>query len=289
MMCPWSNNSMTCHVCKTNYNRKMESIKGKPEELKWFKGVMNNRDGRTKWFERTKTTYEPCKRSAFDTAGAYEEASGSRTFDRDFAMYKWLPVDEWIIRQRLLGECGDGTAKEQAQVARDDFKTKVSDLKFPTKSINGVFLLGVYTGEINEVGKEDSTRKESKRIKVIEDTVSLDAAAEAGDEFSKSQAAWLKDRTEVASSGITRGGGNETDISPLEARVSQHLKPLDDKIDRMIAKDISNNMVRHRKIAMQDEIDEHEMKESLKIGAEAAAVHKGLGRPKLGGTEVLES
>jgi hypothetical protein len=86
----------------------MESIKGKSEELKWFKGMMNNRDGRTKWFERTKTTYEPCKRSAFDTAGAYEEASGSRTFDRDFAMYKWLPVDEWIIRQRLLGECGDG-------------------------------------------------------------------------------------------------------------------------------------------------------------------------------------
>ena len=86
---------------------------------------------------------------------------------------------------------------------------------------------------------------------------------------------------------MTSSGGNVTDISPLEARVSQRLNPLEDEIDRMIAKEVSNKMVRDRKIAMQDEIDEHEMKESLKIGAEAAA-NKLPGRPKLGGTEVLE-
>ena len=161
-MCPWSSTSMTCHVCKTNYNRKMEHIRGKKDELKWFKGVLKDKVERTNWFERQKGTYEPCKRSAFDEPGKYVEASGSTDFDKNYADYRWLPIDEWGIRQRALGECGEGTAKEQADIAREDFKEKVADPRFPTRCVRGTYLLGVYKGEAHEVGSEDFMRQESK-------------------------------------------------------------------------------------------------------------------------------
>ena len=71
------------------------------------------------------------------------------------------------------------------------------------------------------------------------------------------------------------------------ARVSQRLQPVQDGLDRSIAKEVSNKLARDRKIAMQDEIDEHEMKESQKMLSEEKA-KSWPGRPKLARSEVLE-
>ena len=101
--------------------------------------------------------------AAFDEPGKYVEASGSTDFDKKYADYRWLPIDEWVIRQRALSECGEGSAKEQADIAREDFKERVADPRFPTRCVRGTYLLGVCKGEAHEVGSEDYMRQESKR------------------------------------------------------------------------------------------------------------------------------
>ena len=103
------------------------------------------------------------KAETLRSAGHYQEASGSTDFDRSFGDYRWLPIDEWVIRQRALGQCGEGTAAEQADRAREDFKDKVADPKFPTRCVRGTYLLGVYKGEGQEVGSEYYMKQESKR------------------------------------------------------------------------------------------------------------------------------
>ena len=67
-------------------------------------------------FKDNKKTYQPNKRNAFDNAGAYNESSNRLHGVRDHDQYEFLPMDDWIIRQRMLGKCGDGTNLEQYEV-----------------------------------------------------------------------------------------------------------------------------------------------------------------------------
>ena len=55
----------------------------------------------------------PNKRKSFDNAGVYEEKSVTENQDTDHDVYEWLTQAGWVIRQRGLGNCGDGTPEQQ--------------------------------------------------------------------------------------------------------------------------------------------------------------------------------
>jgi len=127
---------------------------------------------RKNWFRRNGTTYEPNKRKAFDDPGSYEEAADNEVSAAQAEFYNWYPKTQWVIYMRGLGECGDGTNAEQAQVARDDFDAKLGIKSFPKrKAKNGQYMLGVWIGGQDQNVETQRRTKRWKRDKRIVDTV----------------------------------------------------------------------------------------------------------------------
>ena len=125
------------------------------------------------WFKRNKLAYFPGKRVAFDTPGSYEETSKDAIQVSAAELVDWLPVDEWIIRERALGKCGDGSAEQQRQLAIASFENALMEKEVPKKrSQDGKnWLLGIYKGQRASIAKVEERSSGWKRRKVVGDTV----------------------------------------------------------------------------------------------------------------------
>lgn len=170
----WSKNEMTCHICKTNYNRKTESMKGDAAAQGWFRtNVMKKPEERNSWFTRNKDTYEPHKKRSFDGAGKYEEGSVETIKAEDYDFHDWLPSDEWVIRERGRGTAGDGNPTQQRAVALESFENELKNKNYPKrKSGCGKYmLLGVYRGMRDTVGTGQERSRAWKRERTIKDNV----------------------------------------------------------------------------------------------------------------------
>ena len=154
-MCPWSKTAMTCHVCKTNYNRNLERMKDSKELRDWWKGL--SKEAKVDWFKRNKATYEPNKKRAFDTDGEYQEFSSNKRRRVDEDLNSYLTLEEWSLREISLGRCGTGTLDEKLLVGKKRFEEKVMEAGVAKKwSIsNECWLLGVYRGVEERTGSVD--------------------------------------------------------------------------------------------------------------------------------------
>ena len=56
-----------------------------------------------------KRSYVPGKRKAFDNPGSYQEKATEDAHKVDDDVYTWHTEDMWVMRERALGNCGDGT------------------------------------------------------------------------------------------------------------------------------------------------------------------------------------
>ena len=66
-MCKWGRNGLSCHPCKTNYNRNNERLQKNSALREWWSKL--TREEKVAWFVRNKQCYEPNKRHSFDDAG----------------------------------------------------------------------------------------------------------------------------------------------------------------------------------------------------------------------------
>ncbi len=105
----------------------------------------------------------------------------------DDELFDWLGLDDWIIRQRNLGVCGDGPAGEQRRLAVESYKAAVVDRTMKKKLLNNQWCIGVFRG-----GRSTRDVRESgfRREKAINDTVDHDACNELFDNERKAAAAW---------------------------------------------------------------------------------------------------
>ena len=144
-MCPWSKSWMSCHTCKTNYNRQTERVAHNIPLRKWWKS--HTPEDRKSWFQRNKATFEHGKRKEFDNAGFDEfEKKAKQRLNHD--VVGWMTDEDWIIRQRLLGK---EDLKYEEWMER--FKEKVlGPSSRAKKAENGAWLLPVYRGQEDKVG-----------------------------------------------------------------------------------------------------------------------------------------
>ena len=87
---------------------------------------------------------------------------------------------------------------------------------------------------------------------------SLEAQAEA------SQQAWLKERRQVEGANMDVTVEN-TEEAAAVSRTPLVLAGVVDDYDQEVKQEVMNDMQRQAKVAQQDEINEHEMRESLKL------------------------
>ena len=108
-----------CHPCKTNYNRQQERMNGNAQLRQWWKNMTKSE--KAAWFARNKSMYEQGKRKAFDNPGFFEETQTEAAVHRDDHIFAYLPLAEWIIREKL-GNCGDGSEEAKTQRAIESFQ-----------------------------------------------------------------------------------------------------------------------------------------------------------------------
>jgi len=255
---------MSCHICKTNYNRQNERIKSDGALKRWWKNL--SKEERVQWLIRNKTTYEPNKRKAFDNLGAYEESGSNKAMASKHDVYRYLTVDDSIVRQRLLGLCGNGTPEEQHAVGKKLYEEKILDRSHPKEKskATGEWLIGVSKGIETRVGDEESREIKHKRQKTVADTVDHAAAEELKDEAAVAQARWLSERGAAASHSMPASH----DLPYMQDGLARCPAPLNvpkDEFADELQRSVILDMRRQSAVANQEEIDDYEAKAADKI------------------------
>lgn len=280
-MGPWSRSTVSCHVCKTNYNRMMERMKTNPSLRRYWKAL--EKPEKQQWFVQNKATYEPNKRKAFDNAAMFVESAGSSARSSEEDMWHYLPLDEWVIRERSLGNCGNGTAEEQRIVAKESFNAALMDKNMRKKKVGEVWLVGVFRGVEHRTGNVEFKQQEFKRQKTVNDMVELQASAELQTSAQLDHAQWLSEQRAAASSHIAQRLQHE---APDDGLVRN---PLVHRVDgggnfEDLKREVIMTTQRDLKIAAEEELDDHQAQEHDKI--RKASLVK-VGRPKKLVSQVL--
>ena len=274
-MCAWGKTSMSCHICKTNYNRQNERIKSDGALERWWKNL--SKEERMQWYIRNKNTYEPNKRKAFNNPGVYEESESSKAVASKHDVYRYLTMDDFIIRQRLLGLCGNGTPQEQHAVGKKLYEEKTLDRNHPKEKskATGEWLIGVAKGMEARVGDEESREIKHKRQKTITVTVDHGAAEELKDEAAVAQARWLSERGAAASHSMP-ASHDLPDMQDGLARCPATINVPKDEFADELQRSVILDMRRQTAVANQEEIDDYEAKTADKIERSQGKA----GRPK---------
>ena len=220
-------------------------------------------------------TYVPGKRKATDTPGEYAEKTSSNSHANKDDIYRWLTLDGWIIRERALGNAGDGTAKEQQQVAYDSFFMNVGDRKFPKKWVHGVWLLGVYDGMQDTIGSSEFQERAWKRAKTVSDSIDLAAAEEIQEAATAEAKRWLSEqqRSMDGLDGAMAKSAIFTDVDDTVGRTAPEIitTPVMENAQDEIRRGVLDLMQRDAKIKELEEQDDYTARESVRMAKAAAS------------------
>jgi hypothetical protein len=282
-MCPWGKSSWSCHICKTNYNRRTEQ-NSKDGKLKDHWKAMSKEE-KQDWFKKNKAAYEPNKRHAYDNPGEYVDSNLKGSRHNSDSVYKWLPCDDWIIRQKMLGKCGGGTPEQQYSKGLDLYKEAVLDKTVAKKFEHGQWLIGIYGGLEERVGSFSEVNQQWKRRKTIHDQVDQSACTELAEEAERVAKLW-QERTQHAMGSNVVATCAVPDLPPGLARAPELLSlPRAEAADD-ICREVLMNQQRQQVIEDLEEQDAHEASEARKI-QKAAEAARGAGRPKKLRSELL--
>ena len=90
-------------------------------------------DDRTEWYRKQKLSQIANKRKSFDE-NVLKRSTNRSAFNRLYAQYHWLPIDEWIIREFPLGN--------DRAAAIESFKEACEDATRPKRFYKGEYLVG---------------------------------------------------------------------------------------------------------------------------------------------------
>ena len=281
-MCSWGKNAVCCHVCKTNYNRQTERVKTDTVLKRWWEELA--KDERVAWYKRNKATYEPNCRRAFDNPGFLEESSHEAAKDREKTRWEYYALDDWIIRERLLGNTGSGTLQEQRAAATASYEEKILDRTWPKKKVDGMWLTGIFKGVSGEHIKEESRVQSFKRRRTVHDSVDHDAAQELASEGRIAIKQFSEERFK-ASSHLMAGTTTRPEVDDGLARNPAPLPICRDDFADEIKRDVIMAMKQQSQVANQEDIDDHEARAAQQVAREA---RRSLGgRPKKQTSQVM--
>jgi hypothetical protein len=279
----WGKTSWIDKICKTNYNRQTERCKNNPNLKTWWKNL--SKEERVQWFRSNKATYEPGGMKAFDNAGFVEEEVSDVARSTDDLIVRYMTLEDWTIREKQLGHCGDGGHEEQNDVAKKSFMAKVMDKKAMTKFKNGMWLVAVFLGGEVRIGKEHAHKFHQKRKRTINDAMDYEAAGAMKKAATDTSSAFLATAMEAALEGIDDGAGREVNIPEGLARNPAVKVSNNDEFGEDIHRDVLMAMQRNAKMAAQEEMDDHEAEQARRIERGNAAGIRG--RPHKCRSELL--
>lgn len=208
-----------------------------------------------------------------------------RTTEGEDVKYEYLTEEQWVIREKLLGNCGSGTDEQKRDAALASFKAAIMDKGRKTKKYQGVWLVGVFAGITERLSTESSRFHGMKRLKTIADTVDFDAASsmKADDEI---EIAGWKQQLE-ASKASHMISPNKVSVPDGLARTP--LSPPTEKADKSdeVQRDLLFSLQRQAKVQEQEEQDDHEAQQAIKV--EAGAKKAAVGRPQRSLAEQLSA
>ena len=254
--CAWGRNGWSCHPCKTNYNRNSERCKTNAQLRDWWKGL--GKDNKQAWYRRNKRCYEPNKRHAFDDAGLYTESHGSEKRHTADAVYNYVPMDDWIIREVLVGRVDGATPQERYEAGMEAFKRKMQiPGQAKKRGAHGELLIGIYAGEQERVGTKTHSGQEWKRHKTINDTVDNAAVAELSKKGEASSIAWLQKIGRVAGEHFK---AEQEDLAFEESMIEIPAPAPTPRMEGQeeIRREVLASMQREAQIADAEELDDHE-------------------------------
>ena len=277
-MCPWSKSSWTCHPCKTNYNRQCERNGKDPVVRRWWRGMPKIE--KTAWFKKNKATYEPNKKHSFDDAGVYAESSKAVSHVDDDNLYRYIPQDDWILREMQLGRCGDGLPREQYQVGLKKWEAALMERQTRKRQVGEVWLMGIYAGVEVRVGTSQQEEQSLKRQRTVQDSVDQSAVDDLRVEAAKATAQWLEQHQASASSGIDLSNGStQVQVPDGLVRGPQPAPAPGSELAGEINREVLLAMQRQAKIAEQEEADDHDARQADKI-AKTTSAAASVGRPR---------
>jgi hypothetical protein len=259
----WGKTSWIDKICKTNYNRQTERCKNNPNLKTWWKNL--SREERVQWFLSNKAHYEPGGLKAFDNAGLVEEEVSDVVRNTDDLIVSYMTLEDWTIRQKQLGYCGDGGHEQQNEVAEKSFMAKVMDKKAMTKFKNGMWLVAVFSGGEVRIGKEHAHKFHQKRKKTINDAMDYETAGAMKKAATSTSSAFLATAMEAALEGIDDGAGREVNIPDGLARNPVVKVSNNDEFGEDIHRDVVMAMQRDAKMAVQEEMDDHVAEQARRI------------------------
>ncbi|CAK0901626.1 unnamed protein product, partial [Prorocentrum cordatum] len=196
--------------------------------------------------------------------------------------------DEWIIRERQLGNCGNGSVEEQKKIAIKSFEEKVQDKDAPKKRRGRDWLIGIFKGVEDRLGRFQTSENSWKRQKTVETADDL------------RQARFLSDSASAASSRVhdEQLEANRAKLyqSTPQPEIPDHLvRPcnrelnmeMDDDITYEMQRDILAKEENDARIAEQEDHDDHLAQQAARVRAQAAQTAIMQGRPKKTKAEVL--
>lgn len=283
-MCPWSRKAWSCHVCKTNYNRNTERCSKDAALKEWWRTL--SREERVSWFRRNKKTYEPNRKHSFDDAGEYSEATIATSESKETSIYEYLTFEDWYMRQRLLGRLGSGGDADLLERGKELFEKAVHDPSVKNKFSNKQWLIGIYKGVRDEVGRSDRKELGWKRRKRVKDTVDHTAALDLAGRAGQAHAQWLQ-RVETSSASHLGPSSDVPMVPEALARNPESIPgPRNDAPDD-IHREVIMEVHRQTKVKELEEEDEHEAHQARKIKRQAMSSSSGGGRPRKMMSELL--
>ena len=276
-------NQYCCHVCKTNYNRNNERCRKDARVKLWWKNLAKAE--KQAWFKRNKATYEPMRRSAFDDSGQYAESQAKSDVKSDYGRMQFLTLDDWIIRQKLLGNV-TGTLDEQKAQALASFQDLVMDKNVHTPWDDGEYLVPVKRGREVKVGEEDRHSQEWKRQKTISDSVENAAARDLAEKHQARMQTWMASQHAALCAHAAPQSNELEDLPPGLARNPLLPRVCDDDMQDEVNREILLAQQRDQKVMEQEERDDHEANMAQRLRKQQVAA---LGRPPKNRTVLLSS
>lgn len=178
-MTQWSKAKLSCHKCKSNYNRHTERMAKNPKLKAWWKGLQPS--DRVQWFQRNKKLQAPGAKKQWDDM-SFEEHTGVQNHKTSDAMVDYLDLEGWVIRQRLLGR----SHEEAIQL----WEAAMSDKSIKKRKFGEQVLVSVFKGIRDTVGSSEIHEQHWKRRKQVEDNIDTETAREFEAQSSKDAAAW---------------------------------------------------------------------------------------------------
>lgn len=265
-MTKWSKTKMSCHRCRSTYNRHQERMSKNPKLKAWWKDLPQ--EERVQWFQRNKKLQMPGTKKQWDDM-SFEETTGTKNHKTTKCMTDFLDWEGWLIRQTLL--------EHERAKATELWEEALSDKSVRKKHFGDRVLVAVFKGVRDTTGSSEVHEQAWKWRKLVEDNVDTETAKGFEAQGLKEGAAWVADHSRLAAGNVATTV-EPVDVDDAMVRFAQVPQGPDLTLSGNVKRDVVLKMQQDTKAQEAEEQDDFLAEQCGRLRRETAAKVKG--RPR---------